>query len=188
MSYDCVLVLHGHDDLQGIMSRKVAVMKKVRYALGAVGLGPALGMMMPNVVAVAANHAPKTMTKTKTVSLQKAGCTAHTAVSKHGTSELARVNFWYNTSGCIGTVTGDKFFGDSNSSSLRIRIYNQSGEKKYEKYLWPANHCGGPGLICWSRTVGVHQLVTPIPMEVCIAWVSGHAKAVQAGPVCKSVS
>jgi len=83
--------------------------KKARYALGALGVTPALGLMFP-APATAAAQAPEAAAKTVSLGYrqapQAAGCTGHT----HRTATHSGITMGYYSTvtgakTCIGTVT-----------------------------------------------------------------------------------
>src|SRR6266702_385790 len=165
-------------------------MKKVRYAFGAVGAVPAVGMMMPATAAATA-HAQKATAKT--VSLQRrsaaaSGCTGNTYASAKNIS--VKLFFWhtYNpTSGtsCIGTVDTSFLGGVGPTSYDRVRIYahylNGAKHRVYSRQLWgayPPKHFFDDG---------VHRSYGYLPIQVCTAAVSSIGSQVKQGPVCKSV-
>jgi len=88
-------------------------MKKVHYALGAVGLAPALGLMAAPTIANAATHSP-TEGSAKTVSLNHRAALADTPSctgTTHRDTEHSQVGlgFWdtqnaAGTGACIGTI------------------------------------------------------------------------------------
>jgi hypothetical protein len=133
--------------------------KKVSYALGAIGLAPiAFAVTAPAAPAATAAHAAKA--NAKTVSLQHSrmslvrasALASSTSPDVGGTCTGSRektftgmgiaTHFWYKfgtgahqTSICIGTVTTSLGINIGSESSLRTRIYAQSaGGKKLMKY------------------------------------------------------
>lgn len=160
-------------------------MKKVRYALGAVGVVPAIGMMAP-----VAAPAQATATAAKTVSLQHssaaAGCTGNTVATKSNVS--VKLKFWhtyhpaYDTS-CIGTVEVSFFAALQNASSARFRIYAHSlGGAKYKAYSHFSHNSGKHYF-----ADGVHRSFGYPPIQVCVAAVNTNTGIVTQGPLCKSV-
>jgi hypothetical protein len=86
--------------------------KQVRYAIGAIGVAPALGLMMPAATAAAATHAAPAKTG-KTVSARHYAAAATPAatcsgVNKHMTSfSGVMLKFWSAADGsdtCVGTI------------------------------------------------------------------------------------
>ncbi len=164
-------------------------MKKVRYALGAVGAVPAVGMMMPATAAATA-HAEKATAKT--VSLQHrsataSGCTGTTEASARIHS--VRLEFWhtynptYGTS-CIGTVVTafSKFLHSHSYDRVRIYAHYISGAK-HRVYSHPS-YGTFSGKLRFSD--GVHRSFGYLPIQVCTAAVNSQGR-VSMGPVCKSV-
>jgi hypothetical protein len=166
-------------------------MKKVRYAIGALGVAPALGLMMPTTTT--ATHALQSSGRpaTKTVSLKPviaaAGCTGHLPASKTTSSgsHIQSIKYWYtlNTpvagSLCIGTVEGDwvGLFG-----YLNYKIVQHT----YQSGISVSHH----SKIQFSPKVafGVHlQDFAPNATKVqeCLHWYG--AATVDIGHVCKNV-
>ena len=166
-------------------------MKKVRYALGAVGAVPAIGLMAP--VTTAAVNAPAQKTTAKTVSLRHSsaspaatGCTGSTKAT--ATAMSAKLTFWhtfhpaYDTS-CIGTVDTSFFGVVYNASSDRVRIYARSlGGKKHLIHTYWKHHASAHFF-----SVGVHTSFGYPPIQVCTAAVNTNTSVVEQGPLCKSV-
>jgi hypothetical protein len=127
-------------------------MKKVAYAGAALGLAPLAALAVTTVnpahAAAAANSPISShLGKTKTVSLHGLGRaavpdTSCTGVKSTNTAQgHADLQYWYQTSGCVGTVEGvinssaaNGF--DPHPSAYRIRIWYN-------------------GTLEWSKTVGV---------------------------------
>ena len=163
-------------------------MKKVRYALGAVGVAPALGLMMPNTGLVTPHHSTPAKAVPKTVSLRHSGltsgCTASTEASK-GTAYM-KLWFWHTYypaygDSCIGTVK-NKVYGSWNAQSYdRIRIWSPNGGKHIQYQAFKTHTYAFSPTFSYS----VHRTFY-VPAEVCAAVVSP-LSAVTLGPVCKSV-
>jgi hypothetical protein len=158
--------------------------KRAVYAGAAIGIAPvaALAAMAAPGVAQAATHSPASShsPRTKTVSRHALGVspdTSCTGVDQTTTPQgHASLTYWYQTSGCVGTVEGviasNAATGfDPQPSAYRIRIWYN-------------------GTLEWSKTVGVTLNHTmdgnsyytadyPVrtkfswPPEVCGAWISG---------------
>ena len=163
--------------------------KKVRYALGAAGAVPALGMMMPAAAAATA-HAPKTTAKT--VSLQHSsaaasGCTG--TIEAHASMHSVHLEFWhtdnptYGTT-CIGTVKTVFSRPLYSHSYDRVRIYaHYLNGTKYRAY---SRHIPGSGFGVYRFSLGVHRSFGYLPVQVCTAGIDSFGRAVM-GPLCKSV-
>jgi len=164
-------------------------MKKVRYALGAMGALPAIGMMMPATTA-ATTHAPKTTAKTVSLrhsSAATSGCTGNTEAT--ASIHSVRLRFWhtynpvYGTS-CIGTV--ETVFSQSllSSSYDRVRIYaHYLSGAKHRVY---SNHIKAATGNQHFFVDGVHRSFGYRPIQVCTAAVHGNGSVFE-GPVCRSV-
>lgn len=168
-------------------------MKKIRYAAGVVGI---LGMVQaPGLAApAAAAAAPRAAASTgKTVSVRvlgvragavsdTTGCTGVTEKKVTATAEYMK--FWYtgySQSQCIGTVVGhfsppipDYGF---NPTSFRVKIrHNGNLVASGKAYFY-----GGS-----NASVGIHQRFAD-PVQVCGAFLSSGAYAVDYKPLCTSV-
>ncbi len=168
-------------------------MKKVRYALGAIGAAPALGLMMP-YAGVGAHNSTTSKPASKTVSLQHSalsGCTGSTEATAN--SYFLYLKFWhtyhpsYGTS-CIGTVR-TTVSGTAIAEPVydRVRIYahyaNGTKYRAYQHYSYASKALNGK-----TFNDGVHQSFGYRPIQVCTAIVSAaHKSLVALGPVCKSV-
>lgn len=163
-------------------------MKKVRYALGAVGIAPALGLVLPGT-AVAASHTPKKTVKT--VSLEHSGtvrpdvsCVGHTAAKAN--SRNFHITVWHTGStGCVGGVNASLANSYMTGLVLRTRAYSINGGKKTK---WLSRYIGG--IIYDNDSIsyyqGIHQ-IRPPSEQVCAAIVysSNHAR-IYRGPKCVS--
>lgn len=171
-------------------------MKKVRFAVGAFGAAPALGVMAV-IPATATTHIPAPGTtahhpaaRTKTVSLQHlsvtpdAGCTGTKLVgpiqNKHYDSST---KFWWtqgaHPSACIGTVEGYVQLPIYGESYYRVRIWARSGpnfSKKYLAYHHSSSGHGSPECGCGAAThrftLPVHRWIAAEPVQVCGVGVS----------------
>ena len=93
---------------------RMTLVKKVHYALGALGLAPALGLLAAPTAANAATQSPARDGAAKTVSLNHraglAAATACTGITHHDTeSHKLYLSFWSaknaaNGMDCIGTI------------------------------------------------------------------------------------
>jgi hypothetical protein len=140
-------------------------MKKVRYALGAIGVTPVLGLVLPGT-AVAASHAPKKAATTVSLEHGKivrpdATCTGHTAAD--GASRNFHFEVWHTGStGCVGGVNASLTNTAASGLVLRTRAYsiNSLGIKTN----WLSDYTGGT-MFCTDGTScsiayyqGIHQI------------------------------
>lgn len=98
-------------------------MKKVRYAVGAVGLLPAAGLLAPT--ATAASTQPSATTGKSVRLLHRvtvaAPCNARNA---HSSSHFIRGYISYSRdNGCIGFVEGHFYHSADSQTELRVRFY-----------------------------------------------------------------
>jgi hypothetical protein len=165
-------------------------MKKVRLALGAAGIAPALGVAAP---AAAAAHAPEgpvantAPAQGKTVRVDPAtGCVGKVATKAHSFS----FSIWaYHTqaSGCVGGVSG--FLGSPVPGlSMRTRIYTISAGGAKTRVF--SQYRGGDikdGQGTFFRQ-DVHTILGGVKQQVCAALVQAkpHRSNVEYGPVCVS--
>ena len=161
--------------------------KKVRFALGAAGVTPILGMMMPAVPAAAATPASSAKTAGKAVSLRHtgvpaAGCTGHNQTpTVFNSNNTLNMFYFYTINGasgaCIGTVKYHIDPGDG--SSARIRIYAWSRSHHAHNRVF-SKVTGDP------NSYGVHRSFSYRPVQVCVAGVSPHG-GVDETAACHSV-
>jgi hypothetical protein len=164
-------------------------MKKVRYAVGAIGaVIPAIGLMAPQTAAAAAHHPANRKAATP-----DASCTANKKVVATN-ADNSTLRFTWDPTGspsyvCIGPITGFTEVELITAESYwRVRIYdrNRSGSKKQaysHHFLGPE-----PPLIEKSRsfTDNIHEVFGFAPVEVCMNWVLGNKTT---GPLtCHSVN
>jgi hypothetical protein len=166
-----------------------SLMKKVRYAagaLGALGVMPALGLVTPAATAATTTHAP---TRTgKTVSLvpaTSAPCDARHALGGPGTGRFSASITFSRDIGCIGEVSGDLHNDTNTGLWMRVRSYangNQVGPTRFNK-SGHIHNTSGHHSITWSSfpfTRGIQQ--------VCEAVVPAAAPGTVingGGPVCE---
>jgi hypothetical protein len=136
-------------------------MKKVRYAIGAVGTLPALGLTMP-----AANAAS---------AIPQVNCGAHQKVSAHKGSFYNRT---YHSGTCLAFVSG--VLGHSQAGlTMRTRVYSVAGFKVFSKYVG--------GKIVFNST-DFQQSIKLYGYKTCVALVeNGHRSIVKYGPACTIV-
>ncbi len=162
-------------------------MKKVRYAIGALGAAPAIAFMTPTAhAASAATGAANTGKAGKSVSLihaKMAQPDVTCGTSKFARSSSSRHNFSarvdYQGSGCIAIVSGSlsvKVTG----LQMRVRLYSIHGTRTHQ-YLDDHtyyNIYGSPG---WSIMPNVHA------HQACEALVlDGTTSSVEFGPICET--
>ncbi len=170
-------------------------MKKVRYALGVIGVAPAIGMMAQGA-AVATAHKPEA--RAKTVSHHQLGpvalynapftdsCTADTsarAVNKSGSV----LKFWWKHESdggaiCIGTVKGSLQNGLLSDWYFRVRIWAHSiGGAKIMAY---SHKSPGGNNVKSHFSDGVHIIFYSEPIQVCGKLVVSYSSF---AAICKSV-
>jgi hypothetical protein len=152
--------------------------KKVRYAIGAVGVAPMVAVALPGAATAAVAHAPRTGAKAVSTqyvnqAVPAVGCTGHTEYnSVQGGFEYG---FWYTRNGshtCIGTVfASDQVKADS---KWRIRIYSGPNHTQV------VNH----SLSRTATDYGVHKSLRD-PVQLC--WAKLKGGAVSIGPLCHTV-
>ena len=167
-------------------------MKKVRYAFGAIGAAPALGLIMTQGPATTAHTAeakhPATAKAAKTVSLPGSGINVVTGCK--GVSQTTRtaqyesLTFWHTPflqSECIGTVRGmyDHPYPRSSPSGYRVRIYH-NGVRQFSS----THYLGRSSPPFLYISVGVHRWFKD-PVQVCGAWVLSGRNFLT--PICTSV-
>jgi hypothetical protein len=155
------------------------LMKKVRYAIGALGAVPALGLLAPAAnAATAATHAPKPAGKT--VSLRHAGAPAITCghTANNGNFALGVSGHIGYQQQCIHSQVA-RIFARHTGLAERVRMYNTSGRRLFQTFI--GGHLGANSTH-WSsfpNIPGVHQ--------VCQAIVAnGNHSNVVYGPVCEN--
>jgi hypothetical protein len=165
-----------------------SLMKKVRYAagaLGALGVVPALGLLTP-AAAASDIHAPAGKDKTvsmspsrtghKSVSLVplNTGCTGATLAQTSSDTTHTKLKFWYTRHSsldtCIGTIEVS-YDTIPLLSGIRYRIWDHSAYGK--KFLASSNSTGlyaGGGR--HHATFAIHKSFGYSPIQVCTARVS----------------
>lgn len=172
-------------------------MKKVSLAVGAVGVAPVLGLMVPAAAAAAVHEQAGTaMTASqlrgKTVRLHDA--VAASCTGRDSTKKLSRyhsLTVWvYHTpsNGCIGGVSG-YLTAVQGGLSMRTRAYKISthGVKtQVYSHYHNGNEESGRGTFFYQ---GIHATFGGVTQQVCAALVStGNHAVVNYGPVCVSFS
>lgn len=149
-------------------------MKKVNLALGAAGIAPALGLMMP-AAAVAATHAPASTAKAVTQARGKvarvhdaaAGCIGRDTTRK--TSHSSTIWVYHTPSnGCLGGVSGRTNGGAG--LSMRTRAYTMSINGGDKTMVYHAYHDGrtvGNGDVSFYQPI--HKVFGGYSQEVCMA-------------------
>jgi hypothetical protein len=169
-------------------------MKKVSLALGAVGVAPALGLIMPSTAAVA-SHTPAGTAQTvpharsKVVRLDNVtNCIGKDSVKKSSPLGSFTVWFYHTTStGCIGGVSG-LYTSGRTGLSMRTRAYTIStdGAKTRVVNKYHNGHITGHGVSFYQ---GIHTVYGGVKQQVCAVVVStGPNHAIYGGvaPVCVS--
>lgn len=175
-------------------------MKRVRLMVGAAGLAPIVGVMMPNAPAIAGHTpAPAPKTGSKTVSLSHTGVapaiTPCDGVEGYTVTKFfGDLKFWsgYNgSSACIGTVEGSwTSWPDSPDWKFRVRIYSGPGDthRAYSNKVGCTKH-NVHTIYCAD---GVHKYYN-YPIQVCVAWsknfdpLGGPATHSVTSPICKTI-
>jgi len=170
-------------------------MKKVRYALGAVGAAtPVLGLMVPATAATAASASHK-LAKAASLAHRNssqsasasAGCRGNTSI--RATATNFHYSLWIDSlTGCVGGVSAYESGSGLPSVQLRTRAYSISAEGGHLR--WFSNYIGGqthkftPPYVTFYQ--GIHQ-IRPHHEEICEAVVQtdNHA-VVYRGPKCVS--
>jgi hypothetical protein len=159
-------------------------MKKVRYALGAVGLAPAIGLLMPAASTAAAQvHAPKAAKKVSLVHSQDNAVPAITCGSGRQASFISGnghlrelLNYSLRSGGCVHSVFG-LLNRDQTGLEMRTRVYrSRGGPRVFQHYVHGDAFFTGTSFT---------QVVNTAGEQVCIALVqSAHLSHVDYGPVC----
>lgn len=165
-------------------------MKKVRYAIGAAGIAPTLGLMMPG----AAVMAHVTAKPAKFVSLDHSktvrpadACTGHDAIRRHASGLYIAV-FHTPSTACIGGVSASLKNTTRTGLELRTRAYSISS-LNHVKTRYVNSYIGGAinhldDSIDYYQ--GIHQ-IRRRPEQVCAAIVyASHEASLYAGPICVS--
>jgi hypothetical protein len=156
--------------------------KKVRYAIGAVGVAPALGLMLPVTnAAPAAAHTPRKAAKT--VSLQHVGTNTKCTGSFSKTVSAGNTNFWASLSvagNCMLGVVGYIHLTSSpwQPHIMKTRVYNHG----VKVFSGQANSNYDSGTISFVQRLGVrgHRACETVALAK-----SPHK--VIYGPVCETI-
>jgi hypothetical protein len=164
-------------------------MKKVRYAVGAVGVAPALVFLLPSA-ASAATPTPKKPVKTVSLEHSKTvrpadGCTGHDAIRSHA-GDLHIAVFHTSLTACVGGVSASLKNTTRTGLLLRTRAYSFSGGVKTQ-YI---NSYAGGAINHLDDSIdyyqGIHQ-IRPRHEQVCDAIVyASNKNRLYAGPICVS--
>jgi hypothetical protein len=165
-------------------------MKKVRLALGAMGVAPALGLIMPGA-AVAATRAPAgtadpaSHVRSKVVRLDTdTGCRG-TEMARKSYSELTLWAYHTPSTGCVGGVS-EVLSQPQTHLYLRTRVYTINGggtkTKVYSNYTSGTINQGHT-----SFYQGIHHVYGGVKQQVCGALVvTTKLSSVQYPPICVS--
>ena len=173
-------------------------MKMVRYAVGAIGVAPVIGMMPTPAPAGPPVQVPKTIGKTVVLysgAIPDIGCTGtHEAQKRTSNPVLQILTYWWTENSrhqtCIGTVKGQVSSVPSSAHlDFRIRIYiNHVNEYSAVGPPYCRVH-GSPPSICtgWAASDGIHEYFDGAPVQVCGAWVyKSNYKKTAYPALCKS--
>jgi hypothetical protein len=140
-------------------------MKKVRYAAAAIGITPALGLMVPaaNATAAATHPPPKPAKKVSLRHVTGAGTGVFLDCgSSHGKSKKSEFSQWRQTtywagSSCIASVVGTlhPFIG---GLEMRTRVYSVAGGGKVFQAYAHGQHIGNT--VVFTQPVNKHGLET----------------------------
>jgi hypothetical protein len=156
-------------------------MKKVRYAVAAAGMAPAIGLMMPAANAVAASaHANKdaaTDTSAKTVSNAPLVSCGSRQITGGYASPLQ--GFIYHSGQCINTQVAE-LFKIQTGLTERVRYYSGGGYREDQFFLAGTIH-KSEGLTSWKSAFQNYA------HQVCEALVgNSNHNDVKYGPVCET--
>jgi hypothetical protein len=162
-------------------------MKKVRYAAGAAGIIPTVGLMLPSAAMAATQAAPATVASAGNAKVVRAAaaCTGRSVIHDHTGNFYIEV--WHTSStACVGGVNASLRNTSRTGLVLRTRAYSYSGNRKAQ---WLSSIAGGtiaPRAKEITYYQGIHQ-VRPHPEQVCaaIVYASDHNR-LYAGPLCVS--
>lgn len=155
-------------------------MKKVRYAIGALGAVPALGLMMPTANAAAAvTHTPGKAGKTVSLEHSKMARVDTCGSGHHKTASkgIFEGEVFYSGS-CMHETEG--ILGKAQTGlTMRTRLYSVNGTKNYSHFVG--------GSIVGNATFFFDK-VSKVDHEACEALVanSNHTD-VKYGPVCETI-
>lgn len=163
-------------------------MKKVRYAIGALGAAPTMALMMPTANAATVAPAAHTEKTGKSVSLNHStlGKTAQSNVicgfSKRATAVSTRGEFngrvQYQGSGCVASVFG-VLNHHQTGLSMRTRLYSINGTRVYQNYVKGEEL--SDGTTHWSTSPNHHA------HQACEALVLNGTNTVEYGPICETL-
>jgi hypothetical protein len=153
-------------------------MKKVRYAIGALGAAPALGLVMPVTNAAATVTHSTEKPAAKTVSLEasrRAVCGGGHLVTNFAGSFY---NSTFHSGFCIQQVVG--LLGHKQAGlAMRTREYATSGVREFSHFV--------TGVAGGGHTY-FDQAISMLGYKTCIALVlTNHHASVRYGPVCTTV-
>jgi hypothetical protein len=156
-------------------------MKKVRYAIGALGVAPTLGLMMPTANAVAAvTHSPGKASKTVSLEHSKVPRidTCGHGHSKHGNKGSFEGIVYYSSGKCMHETEG--ILGKRQAGlSMRTRLYSANGTKNYSHFV------GGSEI---GSATYFFDVVNRVDTMACEALTSqGPNHTVKYGPVCETI-
>jgi hypothetical protein len=156
-------------------------MKRVRYAIGALGMAPALGLMIPAAAHAAATAPQAPQGAGKTVSLEQRTSPLVTCGNGHYKTTLNNANNFRGTihySGtCIRSQQAVLYFSKKGLTE-RTRFY--SGGGTLERTTWQAGHIFR-GFTSW------YSLPNMYAHEVCEALVlNSNHNTVKYGPDCET--
>ena len=152
-------------------------MKKVRYALGALGVAPALGLLVPAANAATAQaHAPKQ--PVKTVSLRNDAALIVCGNTTTHTASANRLHGRITYEGRCVHFQSAYITHSQNSLTERVRFYNSKGTRIAQTRI--GGHQGG------GRTTFKSSPNVTDAFKVCEALVFNNTSSVQFGPVCEN--
>lgn len=154
-------------------------MKRVRYLAGLVGLVPAAGLAAPAAAYASTTPAHITASLAKTVRLAAISpdvCYGHTSAG--AAAYRIAEEFWYNTSGCIGTVVEYVYVSSpAVATTFSLNIYHSHQRVGHQSY-----NAGSLPVGDRSHAFYVHKRFTT-PVQVCVsAW-----DVISLGPACTTV-
>jgi hypothetical protein len=152
-------------------------MKKVRCAIAAAGMAPALGLIMPAAnAATLSTHAPKAAKPAKTVSNAPLVSCGSKQITGGIKSPLQ--GYIYHSGLCVNTQVAE-LFKIQTGLTERVRYYSGSGYREASYYLGGTLH-KSEGLTSWKSAFNNYAAT------VCEALVAnGNHNDVEYGPVCE---
>lgn len=169
-------------------------MKKVRLMLGAAGITPALGLMLPNAPMLASGHPHEVPARGasgagKTVRMAgDSGCIGKDTIRKSSVHGFYTVWIYHTPStACIGGVAG-RLSSDPKSVSLRTRTYSTSAHGKKTQVGGTRYVKGSPNNGALSFYQAIHTIYYGgVTHEACAAVVEkNHKSKVVDAPLCAS--